>query len=242
MTHTTNPDTSKINAALERTWRRIRDLHPDVPAAVIVLGTAAYTERVTYLGHYAPARWTRSDDAERLPEVLIAGENLKSMRELLHVLLHEAAHGLAHARNVEDTSREGRYHNKRFAALAEELGLDVNKDPKIGHRTQITDATAERYAAQLADLEAAHDATGRAVRIEPRRAKRSKNDQTDDHDADDRDDQADDASDDSEPKRRNPPEIAARCACNRRIKIAFRGLDAGEIFCGKCGTAFEPAD
>jgi hypothetical protein len=35
--------------------------------------------------------------------------------------VHEAAHGLANTRGVKDTSRQGRYHNKRFRALAEEL-------------------------------------------------------------------------------------------------------------------------
>ncbi|WP_432190449.1 hypothetical protein [Streptomyces sp. Tue6028] len=38
-------------------------------------------------------------------------------------LLHEAAHGLAAVRGIRDTSRAGRYHNRRFLALAREVGL-----------------------------------------------------------------------------------------------------------------------
>jgi hypothetical protein len=39
-------------------------------------------------------------------------------------MLHEAAHALATRRGIKDTSAAGnRYHNKRFAALAAELGL-----------------------------------------------------------------------------------------------------------------------
>ena len=38
--------------------------------------------------------------------------------------LHEAAHALATQRGIKDTSAaDNRYHNKRFAALAAELGL-----------------------------------------------------------------------------------------------------------------------
>jgi hypothetical protein len=43
---------------------------------------------------------------------------------VLEVKLHEAAHALATQRGIKDTSAAGnRYHNKRFAALAAELGL-----------------------------------------------------------------------------------------------------------------------
>jgi hypothetical protein len=38
-------------------------------------------------------------------------------------VLHEAAHGLAVVRGIRDTSRGGRYHNRRFLALAYEVGL-----------------------------------------------------------------------------------------------------------------------
>lgn len=42
------------------------------------------------------------------------------------------AHALAHVRGIKDTSRQGRWHNTKFKALAEELGIEVSKDPRIG--------------------------------------------------------------------------------------------------------------
>jgi hypothetical protein len=42
---------------------------------------------------------------------------------VLDTELHEAAHGLAAARGIQDTSRQGRYRNARYRGLAEELGL-----------------------------------------------------------------------------------------------------------------------
>jgi hypothetical protein len=41
----------------------------------------------------------------------------------LTTILHEAAHALADVRQVQDTSRQGKYHNRRFVQLAAELGL-----------------------------------------------------------------------------------------------------------------------
>ena len=42
---------------------------------------------------------------------------------MLDTELHEAAHGLAAARGIQDTGRQGRYRNARYPGLAEELGL-----------------------------------------------------------------------------------------------------------------------
>ncbi|WP_297495484.1 hypothetical protein [Pseudonocardia sp.] len=42
---------------------------------------------------------------------------------MLATLLHEAAHALAHVRGIKDSSRQGRWHNAKFKALSEELGI-----------------------------------------------------------------------------------------------------------------------
>ena len=54
-----------------------------------------------------------------------AGELLAARgRAVLEVTLHKAAHALAAVRGVRDPSAEGnRIHNKRFVALATEIGL-----------------------------------------------------------------------------------------------------------------------
>lgn len=67
---------------------------------------------------------------------------------------HEAGHGLAAARNLKDTSRQGRYHNAKHKALAEELGIQVAHHPIMGYSTTtLPDRTAELYGAELAALE-----------------------------------------------------------------------------------------
>ncbi len=59
-------------------------------------------------------------------------------------------------RGIQDTSRQGRWHNKRFAVLAGELGLMATKDERIGWSPcTLRPDTADHYAAVLADLGAA---------------------------------------------------------------------------------------
>ena len=104
------------------------------------------------LGHFAPHRWQVAG-ADR-HEVLVGGEGLqRGPLEVLGTLLHEAAHGLAQARDVQDTSRQGRYHNRRYATLAGELGLEVTSVQPIGwSATTVPEPTAAAYAGQLEDL------------------------------------------------------------------------------------------
>ena len=54
---------------------------------------------------------------------------------VMDTLLHEACHVYADANGIKDTSRDGRYHNRRFAELALAIGLQVERDAQIGHRT-----------------------------------------------------------------------------------------------------------
>ena len=64
------------------------------------------------------------------PESLIGESSSACGAELsFERLLHEAVHGIAAARGVRDTSRAGRYHNRRFLAIAEEMGLDHSDEP-----------------------------------------------------------------------------------------------------------------
>ena len=138
---------SAVVASLEQAWTAIRTHHPDVPQVVVILGAGSEARRGLFKwGHFAAARWQVADSNR--PEVLVSGEGLKrGGRAVLATLLHEAAHGLANTRGVKDTSRQGRWHNRRFAALAGELGLQVEVDPKTGwSQTSLTDQLADRYA------------------------------------------------------------------------------------------------
>jgi hypothetical protein len=210
--HSTSPDgaASLLVAALEHAWQTIRTRHPDVPEAVLVVASGAEGKRLNW-GHFAPHRWQVSG-ADR-HEVLVGGEGLhRGPLEVLGTLLHEAAHGLAQARGVHDTSRQGRYHNRRYATLAGELGLDVASVKPIGwSATTVPEATAAGYAGQLEQLQTAL--------VLWRRQEHGIGTGT-----------------------RSRNLLAAACACGRRLRVAKATLAEAPIVCGACQEPFEPAD
>jgi hypothetical protein len=144
-------------AALEQAWAAIRSRHADVPAAVIVIGSGSPNKPGQGMrwGHFASLRWQHG--TRQLPEILVFGEGLnRPAVEVMTTLLHEAAHGIADTRGVKDTSRQGRWHNARFAAHAKELGLQPSKDPKLGWSPcTLTEATTGTYRPVIAALAAA---------------------------------------------------------------------------------------
>lgn len=218
---TEGPISAPMVAALETAWAAIRARHPQVPAVVMVLGGGSIGNGGGLrLGHFAAMRWADPDQpsgedsdgvAARLPEVFIGGEGLaRGPADVLGTLLHEAAHALAHVRGIKDTSRQGRWHNARFKALAEELGIEVAKDARIGWSpTTIPAATREAYAAVIAEL-------GRVLRLH----------------------RSAEITDGGRVKKPSPPPCV--CECGRRIRVSPAVLAAGPITCGVCGTNFAP--
>jgi hypothetical protein len=216
---------SAVVAACERAWHSIQSHHPEVPDAVIVLGSGVERGRLVKLGHWWGGRWLA--DGQVRGEVLIAGEALHlEPAQVFEVLLHEAAHGINASRGVKDTSRGGRYHNQRYAATAREVLLRVRSMPPYGMaETLLTPAASERYGEVIADL-------GDAMRI-ARQLERAVT----------RGDEGGVAGDDSgrDRERASGRSSAASCGCGRRVRVAPSTLAAGPIVCGLCGSAFAEA-
>ena len=203
----------RLITAIDRTWAAIQKRHPDVPDVVITIGAGSGGKAGLKLGHFAAERWQQA--GMRLPELFIGGEGLaKGARDVLGTLLHEAAHGMASAREVRDTSRQGRFHNTRYRALAEELGLEVAQSGNLGwSATAVPGATAALYRAELRRLDDALVAYRHAELGNGRGGRASNNNG-----------------------------VSARCGCDRRIRVAESVLAAGPITCGLCGDDFEPGE
>src|SRR6266496_563512 len=141
--------TGPLVAAIEAAWSSIQDKHAEVPHVVLTLGNGTAKAGQLTFGHFHDQKWAAGDG--RLPELFIGGEGLRrGARALLGTLLHEASHGVASIRGVKDTSRQGRYHNTKFRDIAVELGITVDKDPKIGWSiTTVPDLTAADYTTEL---------------------------------------------------------------------------------------------
>lgn len=158
---------STVVEALERVWDVIRENHQELPAVVIVTGTGFIgTPR---WGHFRANGWTHREhevQAEgvstnlRLGEMFVAGETLaKGATHTVETMLHEAVHVLAKVREIQDTSRQNRWHNAKFRTLAGELGMEyegAQAHPKIGFsEVVLTPGTREDYAPVIDALDAA---------------------------------------------------------------------------------------
>lgn len=199
---------SRVLGVLEGIWAAIRARHPQIPAVVIIIASGTEGKQTRW-GHHAPGRWITGTQARA--EIMISGEGLhRGARSVLGTLLHEAAHALAAARGIQDASRQGRYHNKHFKTCAEELGITVEFDKRIGWSpTTVPDSTAAAYARELQSLEDAmtlwrldETLTGPAPR-------------------------------------RNTNLIPATCPCGRKIRVAVSILAEAAITCQACDGKFE---
>ena len=123
---------SNLVRVCEKAWSEIQKHHPEVPDAVIVVGSGGRRASTLY-GHFAQDTWEDNDE-KSIHEVLIVAEQLRRGGEAVFTtLLHEAVHGLACARSIKDVS--GRRHNKKFGYLAEEMGMELPEsiDGKLGY-------------------------------------------------------------------------------------------------------------
>ena len=163
---------SHLMGALERGYAAIRHNFPEVPHAMVTLGSGAEKVKgavqLAKHGHYDRARWIDLTETEptaavfpgapraRVSEVMVAGETLdRGATAVFGTLLHEAAHALALARGHKDggTSRQGRYHNEKYRSCAQEMGMEVTEGPTFGwHVTRLTPSSEMRYATDIAAI------------------------------------------------------------------------------------------
>jgi hypothetical protein len=213
VTRTCQEDTftsAALVGALESAWTAIRTAHPEIPAAIIVIGSGSSSTKANELkyGHFASLRWQHGDT--RLPEVLVSGEGLRrTPAEVFTTLLHEAAHGLADVRGIQDTSRQGRWHNRHFANLASELGLTATKDDKLGWSPCILrPETANRFSSVLNEL-------GQAMRAFRHPEELVVKTRTNNNNG-----------------------AVLTCDCPRKIRTSVKVADEGPILCGNCDSPF----
>ena len=195
-------------AAIEEAWAAIRERHQDVPEVVVTLGSGSDAKGMK-LGHFAAQRWVRGED--ELHELFVGGEGLVAgAASVLATLLHEAAHAAATARGIQDTSRQGRYHNQKFKAIAESFGLTIEHDARIGWSvTALPERTEAAYADTIAMLHRAITAHRRAEAVTVGGGRKSNNNGA-----------------------------SAECGCGRKIRASLTVIEAGPILCGLCGTEF----
>lgn len=147
---------SEVVAALEAARDGVRRAFPELLDAVMITGSGLSARGVTW-GHFRREAWRDALASGRRPEIFIGAERLATGAVLtMQTILHEAAHELAFVREIQDTSRQHRYHNGEFRKIAEELGLTYtfeSPDPTIGYSAvTLTAAGKRRWSAEIAAL------------------------------------------------------------------------------------------
>jgi hypothetical protein len=146
-------------------------------------------------GHFTPfTPWTTGE--ESFHEIAFNLEHFTTGAELLSTLLHEVAHSLNHANGIQDCSAN-QYHNAKFKAQAEALGLKTEEIKGKGHAsTTLTEFGAKRWSKALAILTKALEltATGEGT---------------------------------AKPKGRNTNLIKATCECENVIRLSRGVLESG---------------
>ncbi|MFF0495761.1 hypothetical protein ACFYU5_05100 [Nocardia aobensis] len=211
---------SDLATAIESVWANLRTRHPDVPDVVVTMASGSAGRRGLRLGAFGADRWEHGQQV--LPELFVGGEGLAfGARDVLATLLHEAAHGAARTRGISETSRGGAYHNGKFRDLANEFGLKVERDPRIGwSTTTLPEPTAEQYAGEIATLTAAIVAHRRS-----------------EHDLAAKDGDGEDGEG-KEKAPRSGSALVCSCSPVRRVRAHKKTIDAGPILCGVCSQPF----
>jgi hypothetical protein len=253
---------SSLITALEATWATIRTRNPDLPEVVFITGTGLQHASASSVdakwGHFGAQRWVAGHpqpatpfvpeagqdgklqvQADRKPELFVAGECFAEGAEhTLTTILHEAAHALAHVRGVKDTSRQGKYHNRRYLELAAELGLEWPTGAKAHPVNGFSEVqlTRQVYATTIGDLDAAitlHLDTFRRLGLagqgqpDPRT---------------DGEDQGDGEAEGDGGKTFNRSKLVCDCYPERSIRVSPRQAARGPILCGICDGEFHPED
>lgn len=199
--------TSPVVAAIETAWAAIRWVHPELPPVAVTISASSLMKGSESWGHFASGRWATAAGVE-VHELNVAAEGLqRPVAEVFATVLHEAVHALAHTTGVVDTSRGGRYHNRKFAELAATMGLAITQVPRIGWSgTKLAEGTEVVYAAAMAKLAEALTVWRSAeVGTEGKGRKSSNNG------------------------------VALVCpTCGRKVRASKAAAEAGPLWCGAC--------
>jgi secreted PhoX family phosphatase len=192
---------STITKALEEAHAIIAK-ETGAPRATIVTGRSA-----TVHGHFTP--WTPwASGEESFHEIFITIAK-REAREMLGTLLHETAHSIDNKEGVKGTSGDG-YHNQKFKARAESLGLTITQAPRIGFSvTSVSDECVARW-------QKAHDLIEEALRLT-----------------------ADSGQGTAKPKGRNKNLLVAECDCGEKIRLSAKTLKLCAPRCQNCFHDFE---
>jgi hypothetical protein len=201
-TPTKTENLSGIVSALEQAHAMIQEKTGAPRATILVTRKTGRT-----MGHFTHAKlWKAGDEA--FHEIMISANYFeRGARAVLGTLLHETAHSLDLQNGIQGVTGDG-YHNQKFKATAEALGLTITQAKGIGWSvTEVSDECAERWAEALALIENAL-----ALMADTEQAGKTRG--------------------------RNKNLKSARCGCGGVIRLSASVLEKCAPKCDNCGEYF----
>ena len=133
--------TSRTAGYLEKIFRAVNAKYfggqLEEPIITIQITPKAY-------GHVTVAKSWQRGESTRHELNIGAGTLDRPIENVVATLVHECVHLWNLQNGVQDCSRGGQYHNKKFKALAEKCDLKISYDPRIGWSiTEPTEALCE---------------------------------------------------------------------------------------------------
>ena len=122
--------TSRTAGYLEKLFRTLNERYFDNTIEEPII-TIQSTPRA--YGHVTVSKaWHKANGDERHELNIAAGTLDRPIEEIVSTLLHEMVHLMNLQNGVQDCSRGGTYHNRKFKAAAEACDLHIDYDERIG--------------------------------------------------------------------------------------------------------------
>lgn len=120
---------SRVSGMLEKMYRQLNQdkFNGELEDPIITIQS---TPRA--YGHVTCGKVWKSKDVARYELNIGAGTLDRPIENVVSTLLHEMVHIYHLMNNIQDCSRGGTYHNRKFKEKAESVGLIINKDSRIG--------------------------------------------------------------------------------------------------------------
>ena len=122
---------SRISGYLEKMYRQLnKDFFNNELEEVLI---TIQSTRNAY-GHVTTRRiWNSKNGLSRYELNIGAGTLDRPIENVVSTMLHEMVHIYHLMNDIQDTSRGNTYHNKKFKAKAESVGLIIDYDQRIGY-------------------------------------------------------------------------------------------------------------
>lgn len=129
-------ETVKCSRALGQLEKMFRQLNQDKFGGELEIPIITIQNTPKAYGHVTCGKvWKRTskEDIEQYELNIDAGSLNRPIEDVVSTLLHEMVHIFHLQNNIQDCSRGCTYHNKKFKAKAESVGLIIEYDSKIGY-------------------------------------------------------------------------------------------------------------